>query len=57
MYVCCGSEDELLGENLTFIEAAERRGCSVTVDIGSGRHEWGYWDRKVQDVLAWLPIG
>jgi len=57
MYVCCGAEDDLLGENRTFIEAAERRGFPVTVDIGPGRHEWGYWDRKVQDVLAWLPIG
>jgi S-formylglutathione hydrolase FrmB len=24
--------------------------------FGPGEHEWGYWDRAIQDVLAWLPL-
>ena len=56
LYVCCGSEDELYADNLKYVEAAKARGADVTADLGAGAHEWGYWDSKIQDVLAWLPL-
>lgn len=56
LYVCCGTGDELIESNRSFVAAAADRGMPVTVDFGPGEHEWGYWDRTIQDVLAWLPL-
>lgn len=56
LYVCCGTEDELYPESVTFRDACLARGIPVTVDFGPGSHEWGYWDARIQDVLAWLPL-
>jgi putative tributyrin esterase len=56
LYVACGTEDQLLGQNERFLEAARRRELPVTVDLGPGEHEWGYWDARIQDVLSWLPL-
>ena len=28
----------------------------MTVELGPGEHEWGYWDTQIQDVLSWLPL-
>jgi S-formylglutathione hydrolase FrmB len=56
LYQGCGTEDYLYPENLTFREACQARGLPLTVDFSPGDHEWGYWDAKVRDVLAWLPL-
>ncbi|GAA3776108.1 alpha/beta hydrolase [Micromonospora maritima] len=56
LYVACGTEDFLHGDNVRFVDAARRRGLPLTVDFGPGDHEWGYWDARIQDVLAWLPL-
>lgn len=56
LYLGCGTEDPLYQENVAFRDACRQRGVALTVDIGPGGHEWGYWDRKIQDVLAWLPL-
>jgi S-formylglutathione hydrolase FrmB len=54
LYQCCGTEDELFEDNARFRDACLARGLPLTVDFGPGEHEWGYWDAKIQDVLAWL---
>lgn len=54
--VCCGTEDELIEHNRTFVKALRQKNFAVTSDFGPGEHEWGYWDTKIQDVLAWLPL-
>ena len=56
LYVCCGTEDDLIEDNRAFVAAARDRGAQATVDFGPGEHEWGYWDRTIQDVLGWLPL-
>jgi putative tributyrin esterase len=56
LYLCCGTEDELYKDNARFRDVCAARGLAMTVDFGPGEHEWGYWDAKIQDVLAWLPI-
>ena len=56
LHVSCGTEDHLLDENRRFVAAAERRGIDVTVELGPGEHEWGYWDAMLPHVLAWLPL-
>ncbi len=42
--------------NRAFVAAATEHGVPLTVDFGPGEHEWGYWDRTIQDVLGWLPL-
>lgn len=56
LYVACGTEDFLYEDNVRFVETARRRDLPVTVDFSPGDHDWAYWDAKIQDVLAWLPL-
>ena len=56
LYVGCGTEDRLIGQNERFRDAARARGFDVTEDFRPGEHEWGLWDDVIQDVLRWLPM-
>jgi putative tributyrin esterase len=56
LHVSCGTEDELIASNRAFLEACRARGVAVSSTFGPGEHEWGYWDARIQDVLAWLPF-
>ncbi|MCS7461441.1 esterase family protein [Paenibacillus doosanensis] len=56
IYHCCGTEDSNYEDNLLFREACEQNGFETTFKEGPGGHTWDYWDRQIQDVLAWLPI-
>ncbi len=56
LYQCCGTEDFLHANNLRFRRRAARAGLKITYEQGPGEHEWGYWDRQIQRVLAWLPL-
>lgn len=56
LYACCGDADEVAQDTVRFGEIAEERGIPATVLIDPGEHEWGYWDARIQDVLAWLPL-
>jgi len=55
-YQCCGTGDFLYPENLTFRNRAKK--LNLTYEEHPGEvHEWGYWDRQIQRVLEWLPLG
>ncbi len=56
LYVACGTGDFLYPDNVRFRDACTAAGVPLTVDFGPGEHVWEYWDRTVQDVLAWLPL-
>jgi putative tributyrin esterase len=56
LYLSCGIDDALIGDNYAFELACAEHGIDLTTDYGPGEHEWGYWDRTIQDVLAWLPL-
>ncbi|MNO08323.1 hypothetical protein D3C81_2309100 [compost metagenome] len=56
LYQCCGTEDFLYKDNQTFRKACAKTSLSLTYEEGPGEHEWGYWDTKIRDVLAWLPL-
>jgi S-formylglutathione hydrolase FrmB len=56
LYQCCGTEDFLYDQNLRFRDHALALGLDLTYEEGPGEHEWGYWDRMIQRVLAWLPL-
>ncbi|AYF27392.1 esterase [Micromonospora tulbaghiae] len=56
LYVACGTEDFLYEDSMRFLDVARKRDVPVTVDFGPGDHDWAYWDARIQDVLAWLPL-
>lgn len=55
LWVGCGTEDELVDGNRTFVERARERGHAVTVDFRPGEHSWDLWDPMLAEVLDWLP--
>jgi S-formylglutathione hydrolase FrmB len=56
LYQCCGTEDFLYEGNIRFRDEVRAMGLDLTYEEGPGTHEWGYWDRQIQRVLAWLPL-
>ncbi|MDF2959732.1 MAG: esterase [Paenibacillus sp.] len=56
LYQCCGTEDFLYQDNVRFREHCRSLSLDLTYEEEPGAHEWGYWDRKIQSVLKWLPI-
>ena len=56
LYQCCGTEDFLYEDNQTFRKACAETDFQLTYEEEPGEHEWGYWDKKIQDVLQWLPL-
>ncbi|MCD9025933.1 alpha/beta hydrolase [Cohnella silvisoli] len=56
LYQCCGTEDFLYEDNIRFREHCLKLELPLVYEEEPGDHEWGYWDRKIQRVLDWLPI-
>ena len=56
LYVACGTEDFLYPANEWFVNEAAANDVPLTVRFGPGDHDWAYWDDRIQDVLAWLPL-
>ncbi|MFG2044234.1 alpha/beta hydrolase [Dactylosporangium sp. NPDC048998] len=56
LYVTCGTEDVLYSSNLLFRDACVEHGIPLTTDFSPGAHDWAFWDDKIRDVLAWLPL-
>ncbi len=56
LYVCCGTEDELLEDSRSFHRHLDAAGYEHHYEESPGAHEWGYWDAQIRKVLDWLPI-
>lgn len=57
LYLACGTNDDLYEDNLRFADLATRRGFPLAAHFTpGGEHDWAYWDARIQDVLAWLPL-
>jgi S-formylglutathione hydrolase FrmB len=54
LWVGCGTEDYLFGDNETFVARARTAGVDLTVDFRPGTHEWGLWDAMLSEVIPWL---
>jgi S-formylglutathione hydrolase FrmB len=54
--VWCGTEDALYDESVAFRDACRVNGVALNAEFGPGEHDWAYWDSKIQEVLAWLPL-
>lgn len=56
LYLCCGTEDNLLEKNRKFAAFAKEQGMDCTYEEGRGGHEWDFWDTFLKKALDWLPI-
>ena len=56
LYLTCGSGDFLIEENRDFAAHLETLNFPVTFDEDKGTHEWGFWDKKIQQFIRLLPI-
>lgn len=54
LYQCCGTEDMLHADNIHFRDAVRKLPLDLTYEEGRGEHNWAYWDRMIQSVLAWM---
>jgi len=54
LYACCGTDDWLHQDGITFRDTCQEHGVEVTANFGPGAHDWAYWDARIQDVLAWM---
>lgn len=56
IYLCCGTEDFLLGKNRAYRDFLRKQGVDLVYEEGHGAHTWDFWDAYIQRVLEWLPL-
>ena len=56
MYLCCGTEDDLVTANRDFRDFLNENGVDLTYVEGPGKHDWVFWDTYIKKVLDWLPL-
>lgn len=56
IYMACGDKDSLLKANIDFKDYIERLGINIMFEVGSGGHDWDFWNRYIKRVLEWLPL-
>ena len=54
LYQCCGTEDFLYADNVRFRDALRKLPLDLMYEDGPGDHNWAYWDKMIQNVLAWM---
>lgn len=56
IYLCCGTEDNLLAQNRLFHKMLMKEGVAHEYHESKGAHDWDYWDANILKVLDWLPL-
>jgi S-formylglutathione hydrolase FrmB len=54
LYQCCGTEDFLYAQNIRFRDVVRKLPLDLTYEERPGEHNWAYWDKMIQNVLAWM---
>jgi putative tributyrin esterase len=54
LFQCCGTEDDLYPQNVRFRDAVWKLPLDLIYEEGPGEHNWAYWDKNIQNVLAWM---
>ena len=54
LYQACGTEDFLYADNIRFRDYVRKLPLDLTYEEGPGEHKWSYWDKMIQNVLAWM---
>ena len=57
LYISCGTEDELLPDSRAFHRHLDDARYPHHYEESPGAHDWTFWDRQIQRVLDWLPLG
>lgn len=56
IYMACGDKDSLLASNDAMAEFLKAEGANVVYEVGSGGHEWDFWDTYIKKAIyEWLP--
>lgn len=55
IYMACGDADSLLPANRDMAAFLKNEGIDVTYEVGSGGHEWDFWDAYIKKAIDWLP--
>jgi len=56
LYIACGTEDGLLEPNRDYHQFLLKEKIDHVYVETAGGHDWDYWDKTIQAVLAWLPL-
>ena len=57
IYMWCGTEDFLYGQNTRMRDHLRALGYDLTYEESPGDHQWRHWDKKIADALDWLLPG
>ena len=57
IYMWCGTEDFLYGQNTRMRDHLRALGYNLTYEESPGDHQWQYWDKKIAGALDWLLPG
>lgn len=56
VFMACGDQDSLLETNKKMAAFLQEQGVDVIFEVGSGNHEWDFWDTYIKKaVYEWLP--
>lgn len=56
LYAWCGHQDFLFEANNIAVADLKDKGFDITYETSDGTHEWYYWTKMIDRVLAFLPI-
>lgn len=54
IYMACGTEDFLLGENHAFRDFLLGNNVKLTYKESSGTHDWTFWNQYLEPAIAWM---
>lgn len=54
IFMAVGTEDFMYDDNVRLKEAFEASDFDYTYIEEAGSHEWGFWDKHIQNVLEWM---
>lgn len=54
VYMACGTEDFLIGENRAAKKKLEKMGVSPVYLESPGSHDWGFWNSYLEPAIQWL---
>lgn len=57
IYLACGVDDGLYEANLETLRRLRALGYDVAYEEGPGGHDWAFWNRSIERVIEWLPLG
>jgi len=57
IFMWCGTEDFLYNMNTAMRDHLTKLGYQLAYSEGPGDHQWKYWDREIQNALAWMLGG